>query len=1053
MRVRPIELHKKQVSDSMTVLLACASLLFAFGQNKVQYEKLNWRFIDSPHLNVYFHQNCGELPDISTRWMEQDYRDLKSAFGFGPKDKIPLVVYGSPNLFQETNIIYELLPEEVGGFTELFKSRIVVPFDGSYADFRHVIHHELVHAFEYAVLYEQFGSSIFKTSSIQLPLWFAEGLAEFLSSGWNTEADMFLMDRVIYAEVPLPGMELDGYMAYKGGQSFFNFLSSTRGDSLLVRFLKNFRASKTVDAALKETYGKTPQELGEEWIREIRRLYWPEIGCREEPSASSKQLTFHEKTRTYYNLKPRISPDGKKIAYFSDTHDYTEIVVSDLKGAILTRIGQFGYGGFFESFHPFRSGLCWSPKGDKLAFVTQNAGKDEIRIVSIDSKKAVDRIPLPFSSANSPDWSWDGSRLVVCGTAGHLSDLYLFDLSSHKLQRLTHDPRCESSPRFAPDGTGIIFAAQDSTASYARFPKRHVSEASDLYYLTFASGEIRRLTASPVNERQPAFSGDGKNILFISDKNGIDNIYCAPIADPDSARPVTDFIGGCSDPDWARSAGRAAFCLFQKQGWDIWSMEKPLSHVKDSALKPTRWAQWIADSSRHFFNPAPVVRDSAKIAQSKARPDTAKAPATIDSTANRDSVEIIGLDDSSVVDDTPTIAVAPSPADTSGAEAAKPAPKDSIPRVSLPYSLKFSPDMVSVGLGVNSLYGYAAGQAVIVLSDIMGDHQITFAGDLEGRIDQFAHLYLSYVCMKHRLDFGVAGFYSREHTSESVYGDNLYRDTHFGGQLLLSYPFSRSARADFNIYTSQVDRMPVDSYLKRDNTRPADRYTILIPSLSGVFDNILWGLTGPINGVRAQATLMASPPVGMVDDSFISADLDFRLYWHILRRFVWANRVALGASQPLKGGVSARRYFLGGTDNWLNFQPNIDNYEANIDKAFYSDFVVPFRGWDYFDLTGSRYAVLNTEFRFPFVKDISIVWPVPIEIRYINGAFFTDVGNAWDPQDEYRSIPLPQNLYGGIGYGLRVNLGIFVLRFDRGWKTDWHVIGSPTTYFSLGAEF
>jgi outer membrane protein assembly factor BamA len=175
----------------------------------------------------------------------------------------------------------------------------------------------------------------------------------------------------------------------------------------------------------------------------------------------------------------------------------------------------------------------------------------------------------------------------------------------------------------------------------------------------------------------------------------------------------------------------------------------------------------------------------------------------------------------------------------------------------------------------------------------------------------------------------------------------------------------------------------------------------------------------------------------------------------LFKRFVWANKVAFGASAPLGGEASsARRFFLGGDENWLNYATNIEGYKSNINNFFYSQIVVPFRGWNYLDLVGSKFAVFNTEFRFPFIKEFSLAWPIPLSLRYINGAVFADIGNAWDKKDEFNNIPLPKHIYGGIGYGLRANLGIFVLRFDEAWKTDWtRYVNSPISYWSLGAEY
>jgi len=1049
--------------------LAAALPIFGFGQNKVQYDRFLWRYLDTPHFNLYYHEDQGGLPSSSARWVEKDFQELRSLFGFKPREKFPLIIFGSPSRFQETNIVFDILPEEVGGFTEMFKSRIVVPFDGSYRDYRHVLRHELAHAFQYAAMNDVPGSALFRSTSMQMPLWFAEGMAEYLSSSWNTEADMFLMDRTINGAIPPPGPELDGYMAYKGGQSFFYFLASSNGPGAFGRLLRKFRELKSVDGAFKDVYGKTPSELGEVWVRQLRRLYWPEIGRRDDPERIAKQLTFHEKSRSYFNLKPRISPDGEKTAYFSDDRDYAQIVIIGKKGAVIRRIGQYGYGGYFESFHPFRSGVCWSPASDRIAFVTKFNGADEIRIVNVSSGRLERTVrPKGLAGVSSPDWSADGRSIVFCGLNKERSDLYLYLLESGAQKRLTDDDRYESNPRFSPDGKTILFTGQDPPTVPFNRMRDPGNSSSDLYLLDAATGSVQPIRITPDNEKQAAFSGDGKRIVFVSDRNGIDNLYVAPLSAPDSAQPTTDIIGGCSDPDWSRDGKRITFCLFQKQGWDIWSMEDPDSHKKSGNLAPTRWAQWLADSTAPFFLPAPgdsaqrsgkaktatvnaakgsSVRDSSAAADSTAehiKRMLDSPPGSVAAAKGSDSAsEIIGESGTAYLSDTAAYRAPDTSSDTLKSEPA-----------SFPYGLKLSPDLITVGFGINSLYGYAAGQAMVVLSDLFGDHQFMIAGDLQGRIDQLAHLYFSYLCLKYRIDFGTALFYTRDYPYQNAFDPNLlFQDTRIGGEVSASYPFSLYTRLDLTMYGSTIERVPVNGSLDRDTSRRVTNSIILLPSLSGSFDNILWGLTGPINGVRAQAGIMISPPLGGIDAAFASGDIDVRAYWHIMNRFVWANRVTMGGALAFNDELPARRYFLGGTENWLNFRINGRNYEHAFDYASYSDFIEPFRGWDYFSFTGSRYAVFNSEFRFPFIKDISIVWPLPATVRYINGAIFADVGNAWDPKDEYKNIPLPQTIYGGIGYGLRVNLGIFVVLFDRGWKTDWRSVGRPTTYFSLGAEF
>jgi outer membrane protein assembly factor BamA len=366
-------------------------------------------------------------------------------------------------------------------------------------------------------------------------------------------------------------------------------------------------------------------------------------------------------------------------------------------------------------------------------------------------------------------------------------------------------------------------------------------------------------------------------------------------------------------------------------------------------------------------------------------------------------------------------------------------------------------------MGVNSIYGYA-GQWLITLSDLLGDHRITFAGEIQDRIDEYAQLFLFYTNSKHRADLGVGGFYTRDYTLTGFSSDSVFHDVTTGGLLSVQYPFSMNARTGLDLYYSHVNRASARKHIRTIVTTQGDSleesytirqsFDIVLPTLSAVFDNTLWGITGPVNGIRTYADITIAPPLPTIEASFIAGSVDFRKYFHIGKKFVLATRAGIGANLALSNDKPGRRYFLGGTENWLIFDINQSNYENNISNYFYSDFVLPFRGWRYFDLTGSKYAVGNIEFRFPFVKEISIVWPLPIEVRYINGVLFTDVGNAWDTNTHRSGLPIPSTLYGGIGFGMRVNLGMFVLRYDRAWKTDWvNYVKDPVTYFSLGADF
>ncbi len=1081
--------------------------IFGFGKNKVQYKDLTWSYHKIPHFYSYFHQDQGDLPKITAQWIENAYTELAKDFGFKHKKRIPLIIYGSPTLFEQTNVTPGIIPEGVGGFTESLKNRIVMPFNGSYEEFRHVLHHELVHAFQFGILFDQFGGSILRVNAAQMPLWFAEGSAEYLSSDWDSDADMFLMDRTIYGNVPLPGFSMGGYMVYKGGQSFLYFLAKTHGDSTFHRFLQEFRTTKRVNESLEKVYKKKLEDLGKEWHRELKRIYWPEIGIREDLQRKAEQITSREKSRSSFNLRPRISPNGAMIAYYSDAKDYTKIFITDRKKKIRLKISQQGFGDQFESFQPFRSGMCWGPESDQLAFVAKNDGKNELRVVNIKTKKHAATYKPKLASITSPDWSPDGNSFVFVGLKNHQTDVYQYTLNDNKLIQLTNDIQSESNPRFSPDGSLVIFAKKDTCGiaqrkNFSQHPK------SNLFLIDLNDNSVKQITNTQWNEKQPTFSPNGKDIAFVCDKNGINNIYIAPLHAPDSAKPLTNIIGGCSNPDWSSKDYSIVFTLFQKQGWEVWLIEEPRKKIIEEELAPTLWVKSNSDTTISYFLPPLPPKDTIDTAllneaisakserqQRKKRKKSGKANETLqpiqdsskttpelDSTTQERTKTDTTADQSNDLSKNEAIVLSDSLTDstsidlldqteqssdssTSSLSDSKKTQKQKVIKDTTvvipkdikehPYKPKFSVDMVSVGMGYSTIYG-AAGQGFVVFSDLLGNHQIALAGNIQSSWEE-NNIFGSYFNSQYRIDFGLAAFYDKHYVYATLDYYDLYHDTNIGGEILFRYPFSLFSRIDFDLFYQHLKREPYR--IERRGLVPNDSLdkvsvNITKPSLSYTFDNILWGITGPINGLRASASLVVAPPLQADDPSFVSLDVDVRKYFHLNRRFVWANKFSAGFSEPMGDNDSPRIYFLGGNENWLIWRINPDNFADNLNKTIYSQFIVPFRGWNYFDLIGTRYAVLNTEFRFPFIRAIDIVWPLPMRISYINGAIFADMGNAWFPEDQYDVIPLPKKIYGGIGFGLRANLGMFILRYDLAWKTDWHrYIKDPINYFSLGAEF
>ncbi|MBK6507137.1 MAG: PD40 domain-containing protein [Ignavibacteria bacterium] len=411
-----------------------------FGQNKVQYKKFNWQFIQTKHFDIYFHQGGDYLAQFAAHEAEEALSKLTENIDYEITNRVPLIIFNSHNEFQQNNVIDEFLPEGVGGVTELFKNRVVIPFEGEYEKFRHVIHHELLHAFMNDMYYGgSIQNIISRNISLTFPLWFSEGMAEVQSRfGLDKQTDMFMRDATIHNYVP-PLDYMGGYFAYRGGQSFFAYLADTYGEEKLGILMNNVKTFGDVEQGFRETYKVGLEELDEKWQRYLKRIYWPDLKIREDVRDFAKQLTNHEKDGGNYNIAPTISPDGERFAFISNKDDMFDIFIAKTRnGEIIKKVIEGNISSDFEELHILTPGLAWSKDGRKLALSAKSGGKDVIYIVDI-YEEDWSELPLRFEAINFMSWNPQGNIIAFIGTKADRSDLYIYDLGLKKLTPMTND--------------------------------------------------------------------------------------------------------------------------------------------------------------------------------------------------------------------------------------------------------------------------------------------------------------------------------------------------------------------------------------------------------------------------------------------------------------------------------------------------------------------------------------------------------------------------------------------------------------------------------------
>ena len=1025
---------KFRISFLIFLITFIPNLIFGqyFGKNKVQYENFNWHYLQSEHFDIYFTDGGDDIAEFTAEIAEASYLKIKHDFRFELVDRITIIVRNSHNDFGQTNVNLNPSEESVGGFTEFFKNRVVVPYEGDWEKFRHVIHHELTHAVMLQMVYGAGVQSIITgMARLRMPLWFIEGLAEYESRGWDTESDMYMRDATLNSYVP-PVDYLYGFMAYKGGQSVLYYLAQKYGGEKIGELLGKIKITKSMERGLKQSIGINTEDLTKKWHMYLKREYWPDIADRKEPEEIAKRLTDHTKWYNFINSGPALSPKGDKIAFLSNKTGYFDIyVMSAIDSKNLKKLVGGQQKSNLEELHWLRAGISWSPDSKYIVFAAKAGGNDVLHIIDVKKRKTRKVIKIDLDGVFTPSWSPLGEDIAFMGLKHGQGDIYSYNIKTEELKQITNDSYTDQTPQWSPDGKKITFVS-DRTNNIDHGVDNHKSKIydynfrnNDIYIINVNTKKIDRITKNASLESSPVFSPKGDRIAYISDECGINNIY---IHDLNSGMnyPITNVVTGVFNLSWQGSDNKLAFTSFYNAGYDIYLLRDPLKISPGSIqLKDTNFITKIKEEGREEeyanFYPDKFKKDTEA-------DDNSFKNFVFDDSFKKGKIQLDDTDESVFLDSTDYKF------------------KTGEYKVSN-YKIKFSPDIIYGNASYSQFFG-VQGMTQIALSDVLGNHRINLYTNLFYDLRN-SNYQAEYYYLPKQTDFGIGGFHYAYYFYNYAVG--WFRDRNYGANFFVSHPFSRYKRLNGGVTLLSIDR----DYIQAPEI-PIQKRRMLLTSLSLVNDTVLWGYTGPVNGNRYSLGISYSPGIGNNGINFFTMKLDYRKYIKIGREYNLVARVTGGFSE----GSQPQKFFLGGTSGWLNYKTNNGLRVLDMDDIYFSSFELPMRGGYYYERVGERFFINNLEFRFPLIRYFVMGWPLPIGFQNIRGSLFTDIGAAWSGNDFKGASSTDggwlelNDIFFGYGIGARMNLGFFVLRFDVAWSSDLaNYTNGPVYYISLGPEF
>ena len=1050
------------------IIFASSSMLSAqtsFGQNKVQYRDFDWNYISSPQFDIYYYGEEIELAHFTMAAAGEAYEQIAKHLRWNLKKRVPIIVYHSHNEFQQTNVIAQYMQEGIGGVTELFKNRIVIPFEGDYAAFRHVIHHELVHAMINDLVYGgRMQNVISGQIRLQIPLWANEGLAEYLSSNWDTQADMTIRDLAINERIPTI-RELEYFLAYKGGQSVWRFIAAKYGREKIGEVFQAMKLRGTAEAGFKEALGMDFEELTEQWHKYIKKEYYPDVAGRDEVNDIAKRLTDHKKSKNFYNVSPTISPDGSKIAVLSDRSGYMDIYILDVvTGKKIKRLIKGNRSINFEELKFLQPGISWSPDSKKIALAAKSGAHDALYLIDVDKGKQK-KIIFELDGVFTASWSPDGKQLAFVGNEGGASDIYIYNLDNEKQINITDDIFSDTEPSWSPDGKMIAFVSDrgglsNNGKTTAKDMINHKYDQKDIYTIDVLSGNVSRITETDYNENYPIFAHTDNKLFYTADYQGTWNLFRHDF-NTNESQAVTNLLTGLFQLSLTQDDATMVFTGYSGLGWDVYRMNNPLS-LDSTELSPTNFILNQEENDKE---------ELVDLRKHKRRGSDAN---TTDYATYIFAWEFEHYNNDQSLDNKPL--------ESKPDSAYKKDNGEYIPQV---YKTLFSLDVAQGQYGYNNVFGHQ-GLIVMYWSDMMGDHQISAAMQSQISLSN-SDYYLNYGYLKkrtdyyftlfHQADFFFAGYSINEINTLT---ELTARMRHFGFAAMVSRPFNRFHRIDAGviIHNLEYKLFEIDPLLNQNNIVQDDGFISANPTVSYVFDNTVFGYTGPVDGFRQNTTIEFSPAMGNKGISYQKIKIDMRKYHMVTRDYSFAGRIYFGAST----GKNPQKYFLGGMQNWLLGTGTTDGVRDDetgesrwrnvildsqnntlLQDIYFSEFAYPLRGARFSERFGTNVFLANFEFRFPFIQYFQLGFP-KILLGNIRGHIFMDIGAAWDDPREFTDFPYLQTKYGNnlpdkfspwvksIGYGIKLPV-LMLFRIEAAY--DWTDSGfsKPQWYLSIGYDW
>ncbi len=1089
-----------------------------FGQNRVQYHDFDWQSHESNNFITYFYPGGQELAKFMVISAEEEMKNLEKRLNYSIGDKIEILIYNNISDLGQTNIGISENKYNVGGTNYTEGTKIFLYFDGRHQHMLNVFKKELAKVFLNKMMSGRNFAEVVKNAVfLNLPGWYISGLSSFLGESWNTELDDRL--RRYWSESKKPSFaklsQADNEFA---GHALWYYIFNLYGEKGIKDIVFLTRIHRSVKKGLNLSIGKTEDELIADWEEYCKKMTEDDLSQREYPEQNDRLKIKVRRNQIINQIS--LSPDGNHIAYSIHKYGRYRVFVKNIETGKTKRIFT---GGFNSDNYPYDYSypiLIWSPSGSVFTGIHEK--RDQIKQVNYDvpEKVKIKEDIRGFQRVYSASYTPDGRSLIMSAQNRGQTDIYSYHLINRTPNQVNRDIFDDLYPEQInlSQTRGIIYSGNknDVTRNNETLDSILPTGNLNLYFTDLQNEKVRlsKLTDNPLAEHIQSQRLEGDSFTYLSDESGIFNLYKGEI------KRVLSHVDTISNTDNLILDSVFTFILKSVPLTNLHSNIKQYS----SAPKTGKWAYLIENGGRASvylsnIEPASSRLDIPATTYRKSFLELGESSSNSGSTPSNNRGEIQKELDSLLsqpskfsfhskfnyrlptqeekisqkklyLDSLRTI----SEEDYQSAVLSERGDYDSPFRagLSVPYRAKFSTNFLTTQVdnsvlpftyesvaqnGASFEYPNIGGMIMYGIQDLMEDHKLTggfrFPMDFKG-----SEVFVSYENLKKRLDKRFL-FYRKSGQEEfSLIVNNLFiipalakKKSHYL-ETRLSYPIdvTKSIRLYAGYRNDRLLFTYTDTITMIADIDRNENWSLL--KLEFVHDNTKELQLNIYNGFRYKFYTEYFKNWNKKKTNLFTVGYDIRHYTSVFKNIIWANRLA-GATSF---GQKKIRYYIGGTDTWINNKYDYNTAAPNMNEYAFQAHSTNVRGFPINIRNGSSNMIFNSELRVPIFSLIAKKSFKSAFIQNFQLAGFFDVGSAFNgltpfnknnpfvtervtPGAQQTPVVVDVKYYRnptvmGTGFGLRTLLLGYLMKLDWAWGIDGKIVNKkPMWIFSFSKDF